>query len=468
MFALVTPSPPPPPPPIILVQQQREASPRLRRRNRDKAFPVEEFVDAVQQHRFLFDRNEPEFKNVAMKEAMWEAIGQQFGISGNKAMSKWRNMRDKYFKLRKQELLNRRLCTPRFRKPVKVWPFYHVMRQLFDSKNTATLEDSQPEAAGGQEDLVAELAFDPAWITNSNADAHDPELASIMTLHMDNGTAVSVKQEPPDETDASEHEASNLVVSGGKDGPAVDSDHEDLETLASLQRSITVARALFHKRRKDFKNAVESFEPRPASVETSDHPGGDCDTLQCDARTQTLTPPPVTAEDGLEHFGLFVAQRLRMTDPVTQVLLLLRSATGQADNDFTPSEQAASCLDVRKLHEIFGTTERAFVAKGAWTAKALGSSTSILGAVSSSQEAICAVTGLGSTGETRMLNPVLLFAQALASEDDTASPTSDVEIHGVTIVLAPNKSTGGWPVAREAAERKMSAHAHTGPLLPRE
>lgn len=43
------------------------------------------------------------------------------------------------------------------------------------------------EAAGGQEDLVAELAFDPTWITNSNADAHDPELASIMTLHMDNG-----------------------------------------------------------------------------------------------------------------------------------------------------------------------------------------------------------------------------------------------------------------------------------------
>ncbi|KAH7974416.1 hypothetical protein HPB49_015110 [Dermacentor silvarum] len=86
MFALVTPSPPPP---IILVQQQQrseEAPPRqvrgMRRRNRDTAFPAEEFVDAVQQHRFLFDRNEPEFKNVAMKEAMWEAIGQQFGISG--------------------------------------------------------------------------------------------------------------------------------------------------------------------------------------------------------------------------------------------------------------------------------------------------------------------------------------------------------------------------------------------------
>ncbi|XP_049513238.1 uncharacterized protein LOC119431366 isoform X2 [Dermacentor silvarum] len=304
MFALVTPSPPPP---IILVQQQQrseEAPPRqvrgMRRRNRDTAFPAEEFVDAVQQHRFLFDRNEPEFKNVAMKEAMWEAIGQQFGISGNKAMSKWRNMRDKYFKVRKQELLNRRLCTPRFRKPVKVWPFYHVMRQVFESKNAAALEGSQQEAAGGHGDVVAELAFDPAWLTNSNAEAHDPELASITTLHMDNG----------------------LVASGGEeDGPAVeDTDREDLETLASLQRSITMARALFHKRRKDFKNAVESFEPRSASVEASNRLGGDCDTLRCDARTQTLTPPPV--EDGLEHFGLFVAQRLRMKDPTTQARLM--------------------------------------------------------------------------------------------------------------------------------------------------
>lgn len=284
MFALVTPSPPPPPPIILVQQQQRseEAPPRqvrgMRRRNRDTAFPAEEFVDAVQQHRFLFDRNEPEFKNVAMKEAMWEAIGQQFGISGNKAMSKWRNMRDKYFKVRKQELLNRRLCTPRFRKPVKVWPFYHVMRQVFESKNAAALEGSQQ-------------------------------------------TAVSVKQEPPDETDASEHEAS-LVASGGEeDGPAVeDTDREDLETLASLQRSITMARALFHKRHKDFKNAVESFEPRSASVEASNHLGGDFDTLRCDARTQTLTPPPV--EDGLEHFGLFVAQRLRMKDPTTQARLM--------------------------------------------------------------------------------------------------------------------------------------------------
>ncbi|XP_037528912.1 uncharacterized protein LOC119406252 isoform X2 [Rhipicephalus sanguineus] len=302
MIALVTQSPTPAP--LILVPQQQQQQQRAvasttgdearrRRRRRDDAFPVEEFVEAVQQHRFLYDRNEPDFKNVAMKEAMWEAIGQQFGLSGNKAMSKWRNMRDKYFKVRKQELLNRRLCTPRFRRPVKMWPFYHMMRQVFERKHTPP-EDLQSEAAGGHGDIVAEPEFDSTWIMDSNVE--DSELASIPSLNTDNSLA-----------------------SGGEDDPDVDTDHEDLETLASLQSSITMARALFHKRCKDFKDAVESFEQHPAST---DHPSEASNTFRRDARTQTAAPLPVTAEDGLEHFGLFVAQRLRMVDTAVQARLM--------------------------------------------------------------------------------------------------------------------------------------------------
>ncbi|XP_075729059.1 uncharacterized protein LOC119163313 isoform X2 [Rhipicephalus microplus] len=227
MIALVAPSPTPAPLILVPQQQQQQRSSAaigdeaLRRRHRDNAFPVEEFVEAVQQHRFLYDRNEPDFKNVAMKEAMWEAIGQQFGVSGNKAMSKWRNMRDKYFKIRKQELLNRRLRTPRFQRPVKMWPFYYMMRQVFERKQDPP-EDSQSDAAGGHEDVAAELDFDSAWVTDGNIQDH--ELASFAALHTDNS--------PP---------------SGGEDDPEVDTDREDFETLASLQSSITMARALFHK-----------------------------------------------------------------------------------------------------------------------------------------------------------------------------------------------------------------------------
>nr|XP_054917847.1 uncharacterized protein LOC129380552 isoform X2 [Dermacentor andersoni] len=106
----------------------------------------------------------------------------------------------------------------------------------------------------------------------------------------------------------------------------------------------------------------------------------------------------------------------------------------------------ASCLDVRKLHEIYGTTERAIVAEDAWTAKALGSLTSTQGAVSSSQDAICAISVLGSTGETRMLNPVLLFAQQ-------------------STLIAPRTSPGtspvGYPALGQGEGRRIDEYVAT-------
>lgn len=45
-------------------------------------FAVEDFVEAVRPHRFLYDRTQLDFKDVPKKEALWEVIGQQFGITG--------------------------------------------------------------------------------------------------------------------------------------------------------------------------------------------------------------------------------------------------------------------------------------------------------------------------------------------------------------------------------------------------
>uniref|UniRef100_A0A1E1XNB8 Putative alcohol dehydrogenase transcription factor myb/sant-like protein n=1 Tax=Amblyomma sculptum TaxID=1581419 RepID=A0A1E1XNB8_AMBSC len=335
------------------------------------SFPVAEFVDAVRQHRFLFDRNEPEFKNVAKKEAMWEAIGQQFGISGCKAMNKFRNMRDKYFKVRKQEMMERRICTPRFRKPVKTWAFYHMMRQVLERKHhtpagAAQGTEGSEDAGKSNENAMAELGIDPSWVTAANGvEVYDPELASVnleTTLRLENGTMVSIKQEPPEEmeTTVSEHEAS--MVSGDEEEPAVDSEHEDEATLASLERSITWARALFYKRRKEFKGAVDSLERgRPVTSPSTPAEASRpelcliSETGPCyDAQTQTSMPPsqepqqagasgvaepvpshspapttsptlcavPAATEDGLEHFGLFVAQRLRMADSVVQARVM--------------------------------------------------------------------------------------------------------------------------------------------------
>lgn len=327
------------------------------------SFPVAEFVDAVRHQRFLFDRNEAEFKNVAKKEAMWEALGHQFGISGLKAMNKWRNLRDKYFKVRKQELLERHNRAPCFRKPARKWAFYHMMRQVLERKHQSPVDVSQrtegsADPAKSNESAMAQLGIDPSWVAANGVEVYDPELASVnleTTLQLENGPMLSIKQEPPDEVEPTVSEYDAGMASGDEEEPAVDSEHEEVATLASLERSIAWARALFHKRRKEFKNAVNTLDHErlvtsPSTPAEASHPeicliseSVSC----CDAQTNApplqqqqgtsvsdITEPvashspvptsltscvePPAVEDGLEHFGLFVAQRLRRLDTVVQ------------------------------------------------------------------------------------------------------------------------------------------------------
>ncbi|XP_077546308.1 uncharacterized protein LOC144158967 [Haemaphysalis longicornis] len=363
---------------------------------RKKKFPADEFIEAVREHKFLYDHNEPDFRNTAKKEAVWEVIGDQFGISGSKAMSKWRNMRDTYFKIHKQKMDDRRRnVTPENGRPVKVWALYHKMRQIFGVKQTSAsnisttggttsgdtppseglLLDSQGAATSHRELLTV------TWPRTNVADMHNPELPSSnadATLHLDDSPTISVKQEPMEEIEMtiSEHEASE--ASGCEN-----SEHEDESTMASMQHSISVARSLFKLRRKEFKNAVKDFEamqqhptvvmcsslPTELSSLPQSGPGNMCSVAnvtppsevvnttsptRSEAGTQTLlqqeqvgsgsrsasdvtksapSRSPALAQlsmpsasfgsaDGLEHFGLFVAQRMRMMDAAMQARLM--------------------------------------------------------------------------------------------------------------------------------------------------
>ncbi|XP_077546220.1 uncharacterized protein LOC144158906 [Haemaphysalis longicornis] len=377
--------------PRVVPQQEPQ------RRYREFKFPADEFIEAVREHKFLYDHNEPDFKNTAKKEALWEVIGDQFGLSGSKAMSKWRNLRDTYFKIHRQKMVDRRLkVTPQTGRPVKVWALYHKMRQIFGVKQTASSSASAASGATGGEPPSSEsVPLDSqgaassqkevvtlTWTPTTNgAEVLGPELPLNnvdATLHLDNSPAVSVKQEPTEEMEItiSEHEASDA-------SDCENSEHEDETTIASMQHSISVARSLFKLRRKEFKNAVKDFEalqqhptvimcssslPSEASSIPLSEPGNMCtiakvtppaemvntNPVRCEAETQTShqqdqvgsssgsasdvtkpTPSPSPAPtrlstpsatvgnaDGLDNFGLFVAQRLRMTDAATQARLM--------------------------------------------------------------------------------------------------------------------------------------------------
>ncbi|CAN8005200.1 unnamed protein product [Ixodes pacificus] len=142
------------------------------------------------------------------------------------------------------------------------------------------------------------------------------------------GPMPQVKQEPP--------EPLEMIISEEQDATschedAVDSEREDEIAMEAIEHSIAIAKQVFQRRKGEFREAVRRLASDNGDVTS----GGavSCDVTssgpRLDAETQTepsgARPADdvnavrdrgagavnVTANDGLDHFGLFVAQRLR-------------------------------------------------------------------------------------------------------------------------------------------------------------
>uniref|UniRef100_A0A6B0V895 Putative alcohol dehydrogenase transcription factor myb/sant-like protein n=1 Tax=Ixodes ricinus TaxID=34613 RepID=A0A6B0V895_IXORI len=317
------------------------------------AFPVEEFVDAVRPHRFLYDRTQLDFKDVSKKEALWEIIGQQFGLSGHKAMNKWRNIRDKYYKVRKQEEVDRLKGLKRFRRGQtwtlfpkldqilkglkrfrrgQTWTLFPKLDQILEQRRWNGGADTSGEGSSQAGVSPACGTFVSSSWVQANVDhvSFTSGLASLEAMLQDEsgGPIPQVKQEPP--------EPLEMIISEEQDATscheeAVDSEREDEIAMEAIEHSIAIAKQVFQRRKGEFREAV-----RRLASDNGDVTSGcavSCDVTssgpRLDAETQTESSGArpaddvnavrdrgaggvgVTANDGLDHFGLFVAQRLR-------------------------------------------------------------------------------------------------------------------------------------------------------------
>uniref|UniRef100_A0A147BDS0 Putative alcohol dehydrogenase transcription factor myb/sant-like protein n=1 Tax=Ixodes ricinus TaxID=34613 RepID=A0A147BDS0_IXORI len=295
------------------------------------AFPVEEFVDAVRPHRFLYDRTQLDFKDVSKKEALWEIIGQQFGLSGHKAMNKWRNIRDKYYKVRKQEEVDRLKGLKRFRRG-QTWTLFPKLDQILEQRRWNGGADTSGEGSSQAGVSPACGTFVSSSWVQANVDhvSFTSGLASLEAMLQDEsgGPIPQVKQEPP--------EPLEMIISEEQDAAscheeAVDSEREDEIAMEAIEHSIAIAKQVFQRRKGEFREAVRRLASDNGDVTS----GGavSCDVTssgpRLDAETQTESSGArpaddvnavrdrgaggvgVTANDGLDHFGLFVAQRLR-------------------------------------------------------------------------------------------------------------------------------------------------------------
>ncbi|XP_023240496.1 uncharacterized protein LOC111638948 [Centruroides sculpturatus] len=64
------------------------------------AFDMEAFIGMVENYPFLYDKSKKKFKDVSFKHTYWTAIGTAFNISAEEAIKKWKNLKDRYTKLK--------------------------------------------------------------------------------------------------------------------------------------------------------------------------------------------------------------------------------------------------------------------------------------------------------------------------------------------------------------------------------
>ncbi|GAB6029890.1 hypothetical protein CHUAL_005591 [Chamberlinius hualienensis] len=62
---------------------------------------LEDFVSEVRNHSCLYNLSDPGYKDTKLKEIKWTAIGTKFGFTGRVAQLKWKNVRDRYVRVKR-------------------------------------------------------------------------------------------------------------------------------------------------------------------------------------------------------------------------------------------------------------------------------------------------------------------------------------------------------------------------------
>ncbi|XP_064475724.1 transcription factor Adf-1-like [Ornithodoros turicata] len=91
---------------------------------------MELLLERIKDFRYLYDKSEPNFKDTQMKEARWEMIGKEFGMSGATCEKKWRNARDHCVKIRNKLASASRSGMAAAALPAVKWPYFEVVSSM--------------------------------------------------------------------------------------------------------------------------------------------------------------------------------------------------------------------------------------------------------------------------------------------------------------------------------------------------
>lgn len=180
-------------------------------------FTWDRFLDLVQQHRFLYDTNQPEYKDSALKDHQWMWIGQQFGLTGWQAKNKWRNARDRYIKIRVQMKRSGRSVYDNMGVPMPKtkWRYYNTLDKM--------LRDAKQHGPLCQMDPMIRLKTEPVEYVFESTDTQE--------VTVDAGTS-----QDGDPSLAVETTAAEITLENSHDADTVDMHQNDVPSSPEVVR----------------------------------------------------------------------------------------------------------------------------------------------------------------------------------------------------------------------------------------
>ncbi|XP_070377997.1 uncharacterized protein [Dermacentor albipictus] len=230
------------------------------------AIDFERLIELVRPFPYLYDRNEPEFKDVALKNHRWQLIGAEFGITGDHAAQKFRTMKTKYKDLKRMHEVARAHGRPVTRPR---WRYYELMDDFMRGRDETPRHSSAPVMVISNIYSVAEQS--PAVAVTESEAPIVPELWPSEQSVSDGPEKKKIKQEPHYDEEVSWDTNDSI------------DDRVDGESLSSNQ-----AQAQQHRAEATLENTADT-----SMASTS------------------ASPTAGSQQDAFHFFGMMVADRLR-------------------------------------------------------------------------------------------------------------------------------------------------------------
>ncbi|XP_053616345.1 uncharacterized protein LOC128678655 isoform X2 [Plodia interpunctella] len=135
---------------------------------------VERLIEYVKQHPCLYDSSHKEYKNVATKNEIWEAIGRELDTTGDFVKNKWKTLRDGFTKNKKQ------LKEKTLMKTYTWAPQLAFLENYLQKQTTIDLTPSSPVT----------IDFDPFASIDNNETSSDKELPVEDTVPIDKTSTI--------------------------------------------------------------------------------------------------------------------------------------------------------------------------------------------------------------------------------------------------------------------------------------